>query len=318
MNSPSTPQTFFSRYFEKNAEQRYAMQLLEFMLWQRGRFIPPMHKAKIQQSFIQQEVEDYKNGIINIPQLQFLVTTRCSLRCINCNAYIPYFGTHGKKHKDLSPQDFKHDLDKLSEAVTHIRRFILIGGEPLLHKELSSLIEIAAQNSMISLIEIITNGTIVPSSIILDTIERYKEKIYFHISNYQANPALIYRLKHEKIFQVLKERDIKYQMSAHQSWSKEIPLQGRSDDEIAQKMFASCWLKRCLQVCDGKLAICPKASSGYELGMVDDSFPGEVISLREIDDVRKQLIAFYQKDFFEACRSCVRIDEEVLVAEQFS
>lgn len=76
--------------------------------------------------------------------------------------------------------------------------------------------------------------------------------------------------------------------------------------------------KRCLQVCDGKLAICPKASSGYELGMVDDSFPGEVISLREIDDVRKQLIAFYQKDFFEACRSCVRIDEEVLVAEQFS
>lgn len=202
---------FFSRYFEKNAEQRYAMQLLEFMLWRRGRFIPPMHKARVQQSFIQQEVEDYKKGIINIPQLQFLVTTRCSLRCINCNAYIPYFGTHGKNHKDLSPQEFKQDLDKLSEAVTHIRRFILIGGEPLLHKELSSLIEIAAQSSMISLIEIITNGTIVPSSVILDTIERYKEKIYFHISNYQDNPALTSRLKHEKIFGALKERDIKCQ-----------------------------------------------------------------------------------------------------------
>lgn len=52
--SPSLPFTretvpphFLSRYFEKNAEQHYLMQVLEFMLWRRGRMILPPHRARV-------------------------------------------------------------------------------------------------------------------------------------------------------------------------------------------------------------------------------------------------------------------------------
>jgi hypothetical protein len=74
-------------------------------------------------------------------------------------------------------------------------------------------------------------------------------------------------------------------------------------------------MKRTLEIKNGKVAVCPKASSGYELGMADGTAPGEVVNLRA-GSVRQPLIDFYHREFFEACRGCVRIDEEVLPAEQ--
>jgi hypothetical protein len=88
------------------------------------------------------------------------------------------------------------------------------------------------------------------------------------------------------------------------------------NDGRVKRRFADCWLKRTLEVKNGRTAICPKASSGYELGMADASGAGEVVDLRGDGDLRQALIDFYHKEFFEACRACLRIDEEVMPAEQ--
>lgn len=311
------PPSFLSRYFERNAEQRYLMQLLEFMLWRRGKMLLPAHRERILQEFLQEEFENFfGKDIFMLPQLQVLVTTRCSLRCKNCNAYIPYFGNAGRcSHRELSPEDFQRDMERLASAVTGIRRFILIGGEPLMHPKLARLIDIAVASPLVSVVEIITNGTLVPHQDVLDVVERHRERVYFHISNYAANGALAPRLKHEALFAAFRERGIKYQMAEAPVWHKEVPFTGRLDDAAARAMFASCWIKRCVQIFDGRMAVCPKASSGYELGMIENA-PGETVDLRSEGDLRQQLVAFYQRDFFDACRACARIDEDVLVAEQ--
>ena len=301
------PPQFLSRYFEKNAEQRYLMQVLEFMLWRRGQMILPPHRARVMQKFLQEEMEDFfDKGIFRIPQLQFLLTTRCSLRCKNCNAYMPWFGeSRGHAHHDISPEDFRRHLERLSTAVTGIRRFILIGGEPLLHPRLAELVQIALASPLVSVVEIITNGTLVPRPDVLEVLTRARDRVYFHISNNMANSALA----------ALKAHGIPYQMAPAPVWQEERPLAGRLDDAAVTAMFDSCWIKRCVQVLDGQLAICPKASSGYELGMAEKT-PGELVDLRSGEDVRSQLLAFYQKPFFDVCRACARIDKEVLVAEQ--
>lgn len=322
--SPSLPITrenippqFLSRYFEKNAEQRSLMQVLEFMLWRRGRMILPPHRARVMQEFLQEEMEDFfSKGIFRIPQLQFLLTTRCSLRCKNCNAYMPYFGgSRGHAHHDISPEDFRRDLERLAGAVTGIRRFILIGGEPLLHPRLAEIVEIAVKSPLVSVVEIITNGTLVPDPEQLAALAQHRDRVYFHISNYAANKALAPRLKHEALLQALKEHGIQHQMAPAPVWQEERPLSGRLEDAAVAAMFDSCWIKRCVQALDGQIAICPKASSGYELGMAEEK-PGELVDLRSGEDVRAQLLAFYQKPFFDVCRGCARIDKEVLVAEQ--
>lgn len=311
------PRPFLSRYFEKNAEQRYLMQVLEFMLWRRGRMIPPPHRTRALRQFLQEEMEDFfDKGIFRIPQLQFLLTTRCSLRCKNCNAYMPWFGeSRGHAHHDISPEDFRRDLERLSTAVTGIRRFILIGGEPLLHPRLAELVEIALASPLVSVVEIITNGTLVPRPELLEVLAQARDRVYFHVSNYMANTALAPRLKHEALLQALKGHGIPHQMAPAPVWQEERPLEGRLDDAAVTAMFDSCWIKRCVQVLDGQLAICPKASSGYELGMAEKT-PGELVDLRSGEDVRRQLMSFYQKPFFDVCRACARIDKEVLVAEQ--
>lgn len=308
---------FMSRYFERNAERRYASQMLEFMLWRRGKFIPPSLREKTRQQFLAEEISAfYEKGKLNLPQLQFSVTTRCTLRCKNCNAYIPFFGKSAP-HVELDVEDFERDMSVLAGVVSTIRRFMLLGGEPLVHPAFHQILAVAAAHDMVGVVEVVTNGTLVPSPELLRIAEEYKHKVYFHISNYSVNSALSPRLKHDTIFAALKERNIKYQMSPALSWVKETPLSEQHCDlDQVKNMFADCWMKRTLEVKNGKIAICPKASSGYELGMANSSAVGEVVDLRGGGDIRGKLIAFYHRDFFEVCRGCVRIDEEVLPAEQ--
>lgn len=316
MNTHNKTSLFHSRYFERNAEQRLLSQLLEFMLWRRGKFLLPTQRDTAYRAYLDEERNNFAKGHINLPQLQFLLTTRCSLRCANCNAYMPYFGGSGAPHWDLSLEDFRQDLAALEGAVHSIRRFMFIGGEPLLHPALASMLEIAAASPIVDVIEVITNGTLVPRADVLEVAERLKDRVYFHISNYAGNPQLRKLLKHEALQAALKEHGIRWQMAPEVTWYREQPLSGCHSEEDTRQLFSSCWLKRCLQVMDGKIAVCPKASSAYALGMADVGCVGEVVDLRHEGNLREALLAFYSRDFFQVCRSCTRLDEKVLPAEQ--
>lgn len=310
---------FHARYFERNAEMRVALSQLEFMLWKRGKFIIPTRKKDIQSEFLKEEIGDfYERGIMNLPQLQFAITTHCTLRCANCNALIPYFGKNAP-HYTLSANDFSADLHKLETCVNKIRRFQLLGGEPLLHPHLGKLVRIAAASPMINIVEIVSNGTVLPGSDLLEALTPYRDKLYFHISNYSANPQLRERLVHAELFARLKEYGFKYLMSEQVSWNAEYPFSPTGIESAkARQNFAACWLKRTLEVKNHKIAICPKASSGYELGQVAAVPEGEVVDLSDKAELMPRLVAFFQKPCFEVCLFCKRSGETVIPAEQLA
>ncbi|WP_165078572.1 MULTISPECIES: radical SAM protein [unclassified Desulfovibrio] len=311
------PQPFFSRYFERNAEMRLGLHQLEFMLWKRGHFIPPPKKKLMEKTFLQEEIENfYIRRQINLPQLQFAVTTRCTLRCKNCNAYSPRFG-HGTPHVELAPEDFARDLRALEGAVNSVRRFMLLGGEPLAYGRFAEILALAAASPLFRVVEVVTNGTLPPSEAVLRVAAAHRDKIYFHVSNYAVNPALLPRLRHEELFACLKERAIPHQMARDVAWSAEPPMSPTAaDPEPTRKNFGLCWMKRTLEAKNGRIAVCPKASSAYELGMVPAAAPGEVVDLRGPSDVWEQFAEFYSRPYFEVCRHCVRPEGDVMPAEQ--
>lgn len=310
--------SFFQRYFLHNAEAYFAVTQLEFMLWRRGRFVRPHEKAGLLEQFIIEEIENfYIAQEINLPHLQFAVTARCTLRCRDCNAMIPLFRQQNSSTPSLSFVDFRLHFDALMSTVNKIRRFILLGGEPLMNDELPNIVDYCARHIGIATVEIITNGTIMPSALLLDVCKTHAEKVYFHLSNYSSNQELRSRLKYNEIVEVLKINGLKHQMSMNLDWNREeeLRLHAYTEAEL-QSMFNSCWLKRCVQVFDGKVSLCPRLSFGRALNMLNPP-NGECIDLcEESVSLKQSLIEFYQKKVFESCRYCVRHDERIEPAIQ--
>ena len=135
----SISQEFMRRFFYENAERRMAVELYEFLFWRRGKFLRPTEKTKIINRYVEEEIDNFSiQKLLNIPRLQFFLTNACTLRCRECNALIPDMlsGSSSVKQYFLSEDDFRRDLDFLKTAVSSIRHFIFLGGEPLLHRNI--------------------------------------------------------------------------------------------------------------------------------------------------------------------------------------
>jgi organic radical activating enzyme len=303
---------FFGRYFVRNGINHYAFKVLEFMLWRRGTFLNPIKKDQYISQFIAEEIENfYEKNELNIPMLQFALTTKCTLKCKDCNALIPQFNTHG--HLSYTFDELARELDVVCNAASKIRWFILLGGEPLINKDLPQMAAYCAQKNNIGAVEIITNGTIMPSMKLLEVCKKYNNKIYFHFSNYSKNEALKSILKYDEIIAVLKENSVKHKMSDDSIWNAEdTSLADRGYCEQRLKtMYEDCWFKGCAQVLNGKIATCPRASAAAELINMND-----YIDLKNSKNLKKDFIDFYKKDSSEACRYCVRIGKRVTPAIQ--
>ena len=186
-----------------------------------------------------------------------------------------------------------------------------------MNKELPAIVDYCAKHQGIAVVEIITNGTIMPSAQLLSVCKTHAQKVYFHLSNYSENQVLRSRLKYDAIIETLKANGVKHQMSMNLDWNREEPLQFHSYSQgELQSIFDNCWLKRCLQVFGGKLSLCPRLSFGYALEMLTPP-EGESIDLCESSvSLKQSLMDFFKKSCFESCRYCIRYDERVEPAIQ--
>ena len=304
--------TFFDRYFEQNAVNRYMVDSLKFMWFKIGKFVNPTKKNEIIKIYIQEEIKDfYENNIIKIPQLEFNITTKCSLKCKDCCALIPDFNQQG--HIDLSFQDFKNQLDKITE-IASIRHLIILGGEPLLNKDLPEIINYAAKNSSIDLIRITTNGTIVPSKELLDVINQNPNRIYFYLSNYSNNSNLDKLLKYEEIKKVLHDNHIRFQMVDSWNWLEEKGMaETPFSEEITKIKMDKCYRTKCNQILNGKFGICSKALGANELRISNCK---DIIDITKSINLREDLIKFFKQEIIDSCRYCIISDNTVQPALQ--
>ncbi len=313
MITANMTRSFYKRYIEENAVSRMRIEMLRFLWFKEGHFINPMKKKEIFDNYVEEEKKNFFNkNIINLPQIEFCITTKCTLHCKECCALIPQLDS--TKRSDMSFEEFKQSIDNITSAVNLIRHLVFLGGEPLISPELPAMLDYAAQKENISLIQLITNGTMLPSEKLLKVLNKHNKKICVYISNYADNPELVPILKQEKIRELLNENNVRIQKPEDWSWVKEYGFsKNKFPQEITKEKVLECYRTKCNSILNGKMDICSKATAARELNLfkIDDS-----VDLINSKNLKQDLINFYNKEYMDACEYCILSNEKVPPAIQ--
>ncbi len=146
----------------------------------------------------------YDKSYVSLAQIS--LTERCTLRCKKC-AHACYAVDIASE--DMPLEEAYRSADYFFSKVDFISEFVLIGGEPLLYRELSKIVAYIGgkYRKQIGLFTITTNGTIVPPEEVME--ECSKADVMFRISNYsKAMPKL--KTSYEKLIKRLSEYNIPY------------------------------------------------------------------------------------------------------------
>lgn len=182
-------------------------------------------------------------GII-LPQVEMHIMDACNLNCRGCTHFAPIFV--------MDEPDIKvrlDDVSNFSKKFGHIIRFVILGGEPFLNKNIGIYVKEIRKILPNTMIEIVTNGLLLPgvSDEVLKVIKTNDVRI--SISEYAPT--------HKKIDEIMEKLDrnaILYEIRGFDKKQKfNIPL-SLTADSIHKKL---CISDGCITIRDGKMARCP-------------------------------------------------------------
>ena len=175
---------------------------------------------------------------------EYHVSWQCNLKCKGCTHYSNLF--REKLFGDL--KQYKKDLNRLRELFSNIDMIHLLGGEPLLNKELPDFIKATREAFPRTSLWVVSNGLLIPraESELFRVMREQRAK--FEISNYPPTQEM-----KSEIQRILKNESIEYTISDPiQSFYSVIS--GETGD--INKNFHDCEA-RCHFLQDGgKLGVC--------------------------------------------------------------
>lgn len=253
---------------------------------------------------------------------QIALTERCTLKCKKC-AHGCYKVDNTKE--DMSLSEAYKSADSFFAKVDFISEFVLIGGEPLLYKNLSDIVTYVGERyrKQMVIYSITTNGTIVPAREVLEACRKYN--VLFRISNYsKAIPRLAE--SHKKLIAALEEYGVEYKLApADGMWiDYGFAYVDRGEDEEGLiQAFDQCCTP-CREVRGNKLYFCVMArsvSDNLNLGEGKEDY----LDLDKLlgKEYKKELLEFNlgysEKGYLDICRRCHGMDAvnyPIPVAEQ--
>lgn len=181
-----------------------------------------------------------------IPYLESNIIDGCNLNCKGCTHFAGLF-----KQEEIYPlENFRRDVRRLSQ-ICDIQRFRLLGGEPLLLKNLDEYIKISRKYLPKTDLWIVTNGVLIPSisQKLLDVIRENNCSI--HISTYAPTLRVA-----DKIKEILTLNKIHFQLdeNVQDKFYVFLTLHAGNNPE---KTRVVCWNDGCRFLRDGKIYKCP-------------------------------------------------------------
>lgn len=252
-------------------------------------------------------------GKIDLPYLQIVVTTKCTLQCRDCHDLMPQIPI-GSHYMGILENIIK-DLNIILDNVDSIVSIRILGGEPLLFKDLSKLINFIKNQNKIKSFDIISNGTIsFTPELIYELKNCHKARVFIDDYTKYTNKSTVQKLN--SITNILKQNEIKcfvLNSSGAESWFDigKVYKRYRIKKNIINN-FLSCGMY-CVSYIglqdnkNGGIFICPKASSMSKIFGLE-KFTDDYISL-DSKTLKKDFIIFYSKDFFECCDYCHDMDK---------
>ena len=242
-----------------------------------------------------------------VPLAQISLTERCTLKCKKC-AHACYAVDHTAQ--DMTLDEVYRSADVFFSKVDFIQEFVLIGGEPLLYRELDKAIQYIGSKyrGQMGIFSITTNGTIIPSESVLEMCVKYQ--VLYRISNYQKT---IPRLKemHDKLIHELSKYSIEYILgAAEHTWTDYgfDYVDRKASPEELMRVFDECQTP-CREIRGNKFYFCVMARSvsenlGFPVGEDDyldmNSLQGENYKA----DLLKFNLGYSKKGYLDMCNFC--------------
>lgn len=178
--------------------------------------------------------------------LEYFAVDHCSLKCFGCSQGSPYLKEHFSDYKV-----FEKSLQILKKYLRP-QKITILGGEPLLHPDIDSIIRIAKESKMFKEIHITTNGTNIRKM----SCNFWRDMDVLIISKYPANSAYINGI----IDEVEKEcrlHDVKLEIRDMKNFKHIVLSEENKNSENVEKIFSRCIYKfYCHTVSDDKIFRC--------------------------------------------------------------
>ena len=227
--------------------------------------------------------------------LEIHIADHCNLNCKNCSMFCGLV----KKPNYSDYMQTQNSLCVLKQIFNHIKRIRIIGGEPLLNKELNKYLYMIRKIYPKSNIRVITNGILV-TDMKDDLITAFKDtSAKLIITSYLP---LIGKL--DKINDFLKDKEIDYEISEIVTdFQKIYDYTGKQNMELS---FNAChWKGACATLYENQIAPCfvpfviKNLSENFHLNI------GTSGTLKlDSDKLNKEKIRKLFNTPFDMCRSC--------------
>ena len=239
---------------------------------------------------------------LNIGYADVVLTTVCTLRCKGCGALIDY--NNNQSHYNVD--DIIGSLHHLLDAVDHINRLHLLGGEPLCYPHLYEVLLFLHNQKKVNFVGITTNGTlIIKDERILELLRDNKYQV--DISYYGESVSRM----QSQLVQQLETNHIRYNLNTKGSnWIDfgGFNCRNRSTDRL-YNIFSDCPFKWCRPIFDGKMFRCTRSAHGKELGLIPIE-ANEYVDLSRRDYPSKKLkkdlfrFLYYPPKYLTCCNYC--------------
>ncbi len=190
---------------------------------------------------------------VRVEAFELHVVEHCNLSCAHCCNMSPYLDEHTMTVEEIDAQ--------CREMATHLKAdvFKIMGGEPLLHPNISEVLRVIRKSGISDVVRLFTNGLLLHR--MDDDFWRALDQIT--ISDYSSapvKPALLERYREKA-----REFDVVLNVKPVDRFSQVMSSTRVDEDEKVQATYDACWLRdRCLIVRGGAFFKCTRAAYFHE------------------------------------------------------
>jgi organic radical activating enzyme len=186
---------------------------------------------------------------VRVEAFELHVTEHCNLRCAHCCNSSPYVAP-----KTLAPAQIASTLARVAD-VLHADVFKIMGGEPLLHPEITEVLRVVRQSGVGDVVRLFTNGLLLHKQ----DDDFWRALDHLTVSSYASAPVRPEHLAH--IEEQCRRFDVVLNVKPVAHFSQVMTEVHRPDDDAVQRTFDGCWLRhRCLVARDDRFFICTRAA----------------------------------------------------------
>lgn len=233
-----------------------------------------------------------------IPHVEICISPQCTLHCRDCANFMQFY--HKPQPMDL--EQVWSWIDAFLEAVDHVMTLSLIGGEPLMQKQLPQLLERVLQQPKVQMVQIVSNATLMPRDDLIAVMSNNK-RCFIRFSNY--GPKLSPR--YQEIIQTCQEHNVlAMPQEPNIMW---FDMGDCSDRHLSKKQKTEVYRRcpnECRHIWAGEFHNCPRSAQAKYLGFITDIPHRDYVPLLKLDLAtrRKRIRKMYEVDYIEACNHC--------------